>query len=119
MIANAIVSSTKRVFVAPIERSESPTLQTYRLGKPFAVVHFDQLVDPAGKGRLAFLPAGAELRVIGTSRLCNCFEVMCQSQLYSVFKVDLLGPWSTPIKTTPIKSSRVKPVEIVAVGACA
>jgi hypothetical protein len=86
----------------------------YRIRKSFAVVHF----EPSGRGLIVFLPEGAELCVIGISCLLECFEVMCENRLYQIFKVDLLGPWSNPVRATP---KRIKPIRVMAaaVGACA
>ena len=101
-----LASSTTTICGAPAEKSESPATRVYRTRKAFAAVHFDQ----AGKGRIVFLQEGAELRVIGSSSLSDCFEVMCENRLYNIFKVDLLGPWS----------SRIEPIRaMAAVGACA
>jgi hypothetical protein len=109
-------SSTTIIFGEPTEKREAPATRAYRLTKPFAAVHF----EPAGKGRIVFLPEGAELRVIGSSRLCGCFEVMFENQLYNMFKVDLLGPWSTPIGRASMKANATKPIRaLAAVGACA
>jgi hypothetical protein len=54
---------------------------------------------------------------------------MFQSQLYNIFKVDLLGPCASPIEptpsvaspieVTPVKPARMKPIRPLAVGACA
>jgi hypothetical protein len=114
-------SSTTIILGESIENREAPATRAYRLTKPFAAVHF----EPAGKGRIVVLPEGAELRVNGPSSLCGCFEVMFENQLYNMFKIDLLGPWSTPIKATAIKralmkGNAIKPIRaLAAVGACA
>jgi hypothetical protein len=88
-----------------IERSgvrQAPATRMYRLRKSFAVVHFEQ----TGKGRVVFLPAGAELRVTESSScLCECCEVMYDGQLYNIFIRDLLGPWSNPIESSLIEST--------------
>jgi hypothetical protein len=108
------------------ESSEAVSTRLYRLRKAFAAVQF----DPAGRGRIVFLPEGAELCITGGSCVSECLEVMHEDQLYNIFKVDLLGPWSTPIKPTPIKptplkttslkTSRLKPMRgLAVVGACA
>ena len=72
--------------MAPTEKSEVQASGVYRLTEPVTAVHFDK----DGQGRIVFLPKGAELQVAGLSRLRECFEVMWENQLYSVFKVDLL-----------------------------
>jgi hypothetical protein len=65
--------------------------QAYRTKTSFVAVHF----NPAGKGEIGFLPAGAILRIIGPSScLREGFEVMFEEQVYSVFKVDLLAQCS-------------------------
>ena len=101
-----LASSTTIICGAPFEKTESPAARVYRIKKAFAAVHFDQ----AGKGRIVLLQEGAELRVIGPSCLSECFEVMCENGLYNIFKVDLLGSWS----------SRIEPIRaMAAVVACA
>ena len=86
----------------------------YQLRKSFAAVQF----DTAGKGRIVFLPKGAELRVAGPSRLCGCLEVLCKNRSYSVFEVDLLGPRSVSIEPNHTGSARIETGRaIVAAGA--
>jgi hypothetical protein len=100
-----------------IEKSEAPVTPAYRLMKSFAAVHF----EPAGKGRIVFLPEGADVHVIGPSRMGECFEVMFENRLYNIFRVDLFGPWSTPIpiKLSPIQPG-LKPIRaLAAMEACA
>jgi hypothetical protein len=61
--------------------------QAYRTKTSFVAVHF----DPAGKGEIVFLPAGAKLRVIEPSScLREGVEVTFGKQFYNVFEVDLL-----------------------------
>ena len=109
-------SSTTIILAESIEKSAARATRMYRLGKPFAAVHF----EPAGKGRIVFLPEGAEVHVIGPSCLCEYFEIMFEAQLYNIFKADLLGPRSTLIKPNPIKPDRIKPIlALTAEGACA
>jgi hypothetical protein len=84
---------------APTQAIEAPATRAYRLKTSLAAVRF----DPSGKGRIDFLPQGAELHLIGDSRLPECFEVMHGIQLYHVFQVDLLGPRSTPMQHKPLK----------------
>jgi len=110
-----VTSSTTTILGESIEKSFGSATQMYRLRKSFAAVHF----EPAGKGRIVFLPQEAEVLVIGPSCLCECFEVMFENQLYNLFKVDLLGPWSTTIKPKPVKPKPIKPARALAVGACA
>jgi hypothetical protein len=115
MMKRTDASSTTIILGEPIEKSVAPVTQMYRLRKSFAAVRF----EPAGKGRIVFLPREAEVRVIGPSCLCECFEVMFENQLYNLFKVDLLGPWSTSIKPKPVKPNPIKPTRALAVEACA
>lgn len=83
--------------------SEVSARRIYRIRKRLAAVRFEQ----TGKGKIVFLPEGAELRLIGPS-FCwrQGFEVIYQKQLYNIFKADLLGPWSTPIESSSTESSR-------------
>jgi hypothetical protein len=76
-------------------RSELPENRVYRLKKEFMAVHFER----GGNGEIVLLPKGAELEVIGFSRLSECFEVLWEGQLYSLFRVDLLGSWSRAIES--------------------
>jgi hypothetical protein len=114
MMINAVAASTTRIG-ASAENSEGPAARAYRIRKSFAVVHFEQTVDLSAKGRIVFLPEGAELRVIGSSCMSGCFEVLCQNRLYNIFKEDLLGPWSSLIKSSLIKPSPIKsrPIKLV------
>ncbi len=98
-MATSVATATTIIRGAPRQAIEAPATRVYRLKKSLAAVCFDS----AGKGRIVFLPQGAELYLIGVSRLCECFEVMHETQLYNVFQVDLLGPRSTPIQRRPIK----------------
>jgi hypothetical protein len=108
-------SSMTIILGEPVEEGVAPAHQMYLLRKSFAAVHF----EPAGKGRIVFLPQKAEVRVIGPSCLSECFEVVFENQLYNVFKVDVLGPWSTTIKPKPVKPKPIKPTRVLHVGACA
>lgn len=109
-MTNAVVSLTTPVPAAQFEKREAPVPDLYRIRKGFAVVQFDS----DAKGRIVFLPEGAELRLVGPSPLRKCFEVACKDQLYNIFQEDLLGPW-----TTPLRSSRRGMVRVAAVGVCA
>jgi hypothetical protein len=104
-MSSAVAFSATRICIAPIEASEPQATRVYRLRKSFPAVHFEE----AGKGRIVFLPEGAELRVIGFSCMGECLEVWWENRLYNMFKVDLLGPWS----------SRIEPIRTRATGACA
>jgi hypothetical protein len=96
-----VVSSTMRIPSSQFEKSEGQVPRIYRIEKPLAAVYF----HAAAKGRIVFLPEGAELHMVGPSCLAGCLEVLCEERLYNIFKADLLGAWSVPIKT-----SRRKPV---------
>jgi len=108
-MTNAVAPLTTFPLGAPAENAEAPAL-LYRLGKSFAVVHF----EVAGKGRIVFLPEGAELRMVGSSRLSECFEVVHQGQPYHIFKADLLGPWAIRLKKRAIRPSPARPVGVCA-----
>lgn len=86
-------SAPAKVRLAP--SNENQGSRVYRLRKRFAVVQF----DAEARGRIVFLPEGAELRLIGASCLSGLLEVLCQDDCYHIFQVDLLGPWSVPIKS--------------------
>ena len=104
----SVSGSVAIVFGVP---SEPAVGGLYRLMKPLAAVQFDS----KGKGFIVILPEKAELRVMGSSTLRDCSEVMYQSRLCSVFNVDVLGRWSTPIR-----SKRLDPIRApAAIGACA
>jgi hypothetical protein len=96
-----VTSSTMRIPGAQFEKSDAQAARVYRIGKPLAAVHF----DPSAKGQIVFLPAGAELCVVGPSSLTGCSEVLCEERLYNIFKADLLGVWSVPVR-----ASRRKPI---------
>jgi hypothetical protein len=100
-MAASIATVTAIIRSVPAQAIETPATRAYRLRESLAAVRY----DPTGKGRIVFLPQGAELRLIGGSRLGECFEVMHETQLYNVFKVDLLGPRSTPIQRLPIQAA--------------
>jgi hypothetical protein len=105
------VSSTMRIPGTQFEKNQDQAARVYRIGKPLAAVQFDL----AAKGQIVFLQAGAELCVVGPSCLVGCFEVVCEERLYNIFKADLLGAWSVPIKP-----GRRKPIpNFRAVGAYA
>jgi hypothetical protein len=98
-MATCLATVTTIIRGAPTQSVEAPAPRAYRLRESLAAVRF----DPSGKGRIVFLPQGAELHLIGDSRLPECFEVMHGTQLYHVFQVDLLGPRSTPIQHKTLK----------------
>jgi hypothetical protein len=95
-----VTSSTMRLPGAQFEKSEEQAARVYRIGKPMAAVQF----DPSAKGQIVFLPVGAQLCVVGPSSLMGCFEVLCQERLYNIFKADLLGVWSVPVRPSRTKS---------------
>jgi|ERR1700722_7524867 hypothetical protein len=110
-MTNAMAPLTTISLAAHAENGAAPTPRVYRLGKRFPVVQFDL----EAKGRIVFLPEGAELHLIGpSSALSKGLEVVCKNELYNIFEADLLGPWSTPVK-----NSRRGVVHTKAVGACA
>jgi hypothetical protein len=101
-MTNPVVFSTTRMLGTQFEKCENPAARVYRTRKSFPAVHFEL----GAKGQIVFLPGGAELSVVGPSSLAGCFEVLCQERLYNMFRVDLLGIWSTPVKSTRNKSVR-------------
>jgi hypothetical protein len=110
-MTNTAAPLTTLPLAALTEKEAAPAQRVYRLRKRFAVVQFDL----QAKGRIVFLPEGAELRLIGgSSRLCKGFEVVCKNEIYNIFQADLLGPWSMPLKN----SRRAVP-HAKAMGACA
>jgi hypothetical protein len=98
-MTHAVAPLTAILLAAPAESSEDQAPRVYRLRKSFAVVHFEL----SGKGRIVFLPEGAELKVVGSSRLSQCCEVLCENQLYSIFEADLSGPSVMRLKRGPTK----------------
>jgi hypothetical protein len=78
-----------------------PANRVYLLKRPFMAIHFEN----GGKGQIVLLQKGAELRIVGFSCLCECFEVMWEGGIYSVFQVDLLESWPSP--TEPVRTSAV------------
>lgn len=109
-MTNPVAPLTTFPLAAPAENGAAQAPRVYRLRKCFAVVQFDL----EGKGRIVFLPEGADLRVVGPSDLCKCVEVLCGNQRYNIFQEDLLGPWSMPVRSSRRGMVRIKPV-----GACA
>jgi hypothetical protein len=110
-MTNAMAPLATIPLAALTERETAPAQRVYRLRKRFAVVQFGM----ESKGRIVFLPEGAEVRLIGpSSRLSQGLEVVCKNELYSIFQVDLSGPWSTPVK-----NSRRRVVAAKCLGACA
>src|SRR5271163_1752961 len=106
----AAACATTTSFAAPMEVGEAEAPRMYRLRKSFAAVHF----ETSGKGRIIFLPEGAQLTVVGSSRLPGCCEVLSENQLYSIFETDLWGPWAMRLK-----GGRIKPVPARPIAACA
>jgi hypothetical protein len=67
--------------------SATPVTRAYLTKTSFVSVHFDE----TGKGRIAFVPKGRMLRVVGPSScLPEGFEVMLEKRIYHVFEIDLL-----------------------------
>jgi hypothetical protein len=100
-MTQTVASSTMPILGAQFEKAEDQAPRAYRIEKSLAAVHFDL----AAKGQIVFLPAGAELHLIGPSCLGGCFEVLWEERLYNIFKADLIGAWSVPVKP-----NRRKPV---------
>jgi|SRR5579872_2481452 len=93
MTSTEAISAT-RIFIAPIEKGRPlPANRVYRLKKEFMAVQFER----SGKGKIVLLPKGAKLEIVGFSCLSECFEVVWRSLRCSVFEVDLLGPWASPV----------------------
>ena len=115
-MTNTVACLTTIPLAAPAKNGPAQAPQTYRLSKCFAAVQFDDTLrfENEAKGRIVFLPDGAELRMVGPSAMCNCFEVAHENQIYNIFKTDLLGPWSMPVR-----NSRRGMVRVKAMGACA
>ncbi len=109
-MTNTVAPLTTIPLAVPAENCTAEAPPIYRLRKPCAVVHFEK----AGKGRIVFLPEGADLRLVGPSPLCKCLEVACDNQIYNIFQVDLLGPWSIPVR-----NSRRGMVRVKSIAACA
>jgi hypothetical protein len=121
-INRARTSLLRRSRGARAEGRKLPATRLYRISKSFAVVHLEQ----TGQGRIVFLPKGGELRLVGWSPcLGEGFEVEYKMQRYSIFKADLLGPWSDPIGSNPIASNQKEASQsravraMSAMGACA
>jgi len=105
-MTNAVVSSPTNTLTFALEKSEAETPQIYRLRKSFAAVQLQE----TGKGRIVFLPEGAELWITGSSRFDRCCEVAYKDERYHIFRIDLLGPWSTPVKSCRNAPPRAKSV---------
>jgi hypothetical protein len=100
-----VASSTLRILNTQFENNDGQAARVYRIQKALPAVHFDR----AAKGQIVFLPQGAELCVVGPSSLAGCLEVLCEERLYNIFKADLLGVWSVPVRPRrrkPIQSLR-------------
>jgi len=107
-MTSAVVSLKPTLPRVTSEKNNPPATRTYRTKTSFVAVHFDQ----AGKGRIVFLPKGAELHVIGPSScLRGGFEVMCEERLYNVFEIDLVA--RSVLSFDPIRTT------LRAVAACA
>ena len=80
-------------------RTRDERVGAYCTKTSFVAVHFNR----SGKGRIVFLPYGAELRVIGPSScLREGFEVAFEHQHYHVFEIDLTArsaPMGEPIRS--------------------
>lgn len=93
-MTNAVAPLMIAPLAAHAQNCDAGAVRIYRLRKCFAAVQF----EGNGKGRIVFLPEGADLRVVGPSSLCKCFEVLYKDRLYSIFQQDLLGIWSMPVR---------------------
>jgi hypothetical protein len=109
-MTNPVASLATIPLAALTENGDAQAPRVYRLMKPFAAVKF----EAEEKGRIVFLPEGAEVRIVGPSAVCKCVEVVYDRQIYNIFQVDLLGPWSTPVR-----DSRRGMVRVKGIGACA
>jgi hypothetical protein len=105
-MTNAVVYLPMITLTSAVENGQEEAPQIYRLRKSFAAVQFEE----TGKGRIVFLPEGAELRITGRSRLDKCFEVGWKNQRYNIFQEDLAGPWSMPIKSRRSEQMRSEAV---------
>jgi hypothetical protein len=110
-MTHSVASSTLRILGAEVEKSAESGPPVYRIERSMAAVHFGM----APKGRIVFLPKGAELYVVGPSPMAGCQEVLCGDRLYNVFSADLLGAWSVPIR--PRRRNPVPSLQSVAVCA--
>ena len=83
----------------------------YRLGRSLG----GRSVRFEGGGLHHYPPGKGEVRVTGSSTLRNCSDVTYQCRVYSVFNADLLGCWSTPLRSKRLDSIPAA----AALGACA
>ena len=60
---------------------------TFRLTKSLKAVKFDE----NGKGIMVELPVGADVRILGTSTIKGCLEILCDEERYNVFEKDLMS----------------------------
>ena len=111
LMTNAVAFPTTRIPGTPFQQSEGQATRVYKIRKSMAAVQFDQ----AAKGHIVFLPEGAELCVVGSSRMADFVEVICEERLYNIFEADLSGIWSAPIKSRRVKAIR----SLSSAGACA
>jgi len=83
----SIVSSPAMLSIVTDRELTAHATRVYRTRTSFAAVHFDQF----GKGRIAFLPSGARLHIVGPSScLPRGIEVMVDRRLYNIFEIDVL-----------------------------
>ena len=95
-MTNAVVPSPTNTLTFALEKGEAEIPQIYRLRKSLAAVQLQE----TGKGRIVFLPEGAELWITGSSRFDRCCEVAYKDERYHIFRIDLLGPWSARVKSS-------------------
>ncbi len=93
MTSTEAISATRMSTASVDKRWALPSNRVYRLKKELMAVQFER----DGKGQITLLPKGAEVEVVGFSCLSECFEVLWKGRRCSVFEVDLLGTWSSPI----------------------
>jgi hypothetical protein len=94
------VSSGVRVRITSADKNDAYVGRVYRIvATSLAAVQFDS----AAKGNIVFLTEGAEIRVVGSSSLSGCVEVMCENCTYNIFKADLAGT----------RARRIQPIRAV------
>ena len=93
-MTHTVTASSMQIVGGQFETSENQAPRVYRIEKPLAAVQF----NVAAKGQIVFLDKGAEVHVVGPSCLSGCLEVLCEEQPYNIFKADLLGVWSVPVR---------------------
>lgn len=85
---HAVAPLTMIPFATPNDHGEAEAPKVYRLRKCFAVVQFDTGL----KGRIVFLPHGAEVCIVGSSCLPECFEGRMRTNCTISSKPTCWGP---------------------------